>query len=384
MNRSGFALPLALVVLVAVSMMVATAMQVSLSDFYANRSMRMSDRALYAAEAGTDRTLATWTTVPFSTLAPGASLSSGWTLLPDGSTFQSVVTRLDPGATSTALYRVLVEGRPSRQSAARRSLIAIVQSTPGAKRCCDAAVSFYGRLRDASDGTSASGDVSVDGRDHLPSGWTGYCPALGAGDAGIRTRRTQDLTIANGVVVMGTPSTEVDATISTNLVRTFGATTYTELANRADIVISSQNPRLDDVRPRSSGSVCTRTDQENWGAPESPGSVCWSYLPIIHVTDDLVLEGAGTGQGILLADGDVDMRNTFRFYGLIVVQGQLIMRDDTVVRGAILIGNRDNTNTQSTIRDEAIVEYSSCALARVLPPSSSAQFLPGRHWFEVP
>ncbi len=384
MNRSGFALPLALVVLVAASMMVATAMQVSLSDFYANRSMRMSDRALYAAEAGTARTLATWTTVPFATLAPGASLSSGWTLLPDGSTFQSVVMRLDAGSTSTALYRVLVEGRPSRQSSARRSLIAIVQSAPGATRCCDAAVSFYGRLRDASDATSASGYVSVDGRDHLPTGWTSYCPAPGAGDAGIRTRRPQDLTIARDVLIVGTPDVEVDATISTNLVRTFGGTTYTELANRADVVISSRNPRLDDVRPRSSGSVCTRTHEENWGAPESPGSVCWSYLPIIHVTDDLILEDDGIGQGILLVDGDLDVRNDFRFYGLIVVQGQLILRDDSVVRGAILVGNRDNTNTQSTIRDEAIVEYSSCALARVLPPSSSAQFLPERHWFEVP
>jgi hypothetical protein len=259
-----------------------------------------------------------------------------------------------------------------------------VQSSPGGGLCCDAAVSYYGRLRDASEGTGASSGVSIDGRDHLPSGWGGYCPALGAATAGVRVRRSQDWATANDVLVAGTPAIEVDASISTNLVRTFAGTTYTELASRATKVFTASNTRLSDVRPRSPGAVCTTSNVQNWGAPESPGSVCWSYLPIIHVRGNLTLEESGTGQGILLVDGDLTVQEEFRFYGLVVVMGRLVFRDEAAIRGAILVGNRDSANLQSLVQDEAIIEYSSCAINRVLPPSGGAQFLPGRHWFEVP
>jgi hypothetical protein len=132
-NRRGFTLPLALVILVAVSMMVATSVHVSLSDFHSNRGGRLAARALFAAEAGSQHTIARWESGPYGSLVPGDSVSSGWTTLPDGSRYRSVVTRLDDGSDDSPLYRVTTEGRPSRTSTARRQVTTVLTggaSTP--------------------------------------------------------------------------------------------------------------------------------------------------------------------------------------------------------------------------------------------------------------
>jgi hypothetical protein len=204
--------------------------------------------------------------------------------------------------------------------------------------------------------------------------------------AGVRIRRLTDLDIDADATVLGTPAAVQDGTLGTGMVDSFAGTTYAALAASANIILTGNNERLSDVRPRSSGATCTTSNRENWGAPESPGSVCWSYLPIIHARRNLRLDGEGTGQGILLVDGNLVVQDEFHFYGLIVVQGRINVENDSQLRGAILAGNNDVLSQQTRLLDESIVRYSSCALSRVLPPSSAGtvELLPGRHWFEIP
>lgn len=402
-SRDGFALPLALVILVASSMMVAASLQVSLSDFHANRATRVSARALYAAEAGAQKTMALWETLPYEAMAPGDSVASGWVPLPDGSSFQSVVARVDDGSSSEQLFRMLTEGRPHRESTSRRLVLTMLRSGGGGGGAWfDAVLSAYGRLDVESEGAGRQGWVwggwgvgfiyvdersgGVDGRDHVPSGWDAYCPVAGPDVGGVKIRRLDDLDVDDDALVYGTPPTQQDDAMTTDLVRTLAGTTYDALAARADIRLTGNNERLDDVRPRASGGTCSR-HRENWGAPESPGSTCWGRLPIIHATRNLTLEEEGTGQGILLVDGNLDVLDEFHFYGLVVVKGTADFNDETALRGALLVANRDQLNQRSRVRDEAVVRYSSCALARVLPSSSGGtgvSLLPGRHWFELP
>jgi len=393
MSKGGFVMPLALVVLVAVSMMVATSLQVSISDFHANRSARLATTALYAAEAGAQRTLVDWSTLPFGTLSPGDSAISGWQQLPGGATYQSTVHRVDDGSLADGLFRVTIEGRPTRQSTARRLVIAMVEGGAGGVGCCRSALEVYGRLNVQSlgPGGSPSGrgrpavaSPAVDGRDNVPSGWGSYCPNPQSAVTGLRIFRSTDLTLHADAILSGSPDLVVDGTLGTGNVRNFAGTTYAALASSANIVFTANNTRLDDVRPRSSGSGCTRTNTENWGAPEAPGSVCWSYLPIIHARGNLTLEDEGTGQGILLVDGNLELRDDFHFYGLVVSLGDIDVRHEARIHGAVLVGNDDRLNVISRVRDDGIVLYSSCALARALPARQQARFLPGRHWFEIP
>lgn len=386
MNRRGFVLPLALVVMVAASFMVATALQVAVSDYHANRSMRVASRSLYAAEAGVQRTIAIWNKLPYATLTPGDSMASGWISLADGSDYQTVVLRVDDGTGVEPLYRVLSEGRPSRSSTARRLVVAMIRGGITGSACCDGALSIYGRLNVSSfgaGGRSSAPTEAVDGRDNTPSLWSAYCAAPTAATSGIRIRRSQDLTLGNNVRILGTPPTEIDGTLGTDAVRTFGGTTYAALAATADVVITQSNPRYTDIAPRASGGTCTTGNTRNWGAPESPGSACWSYLPVVHAENSLRLGGSGVAQGVLLVDGNLDLSDEFHFYGLIVVQGRLNVTDDAAISGGVLVGNIDQLNQTTRIQDQSVVEYSSCALARALPRSSEAGPLPGRHWFEI-
>ena len=408
MNRHGFTLPLALVILVAVSMMVATSVHVSLGDFHSNRGGRLAARALFAAEAGSQHTIARWASGPYGSLVPGDSTSSAWTTLPDGSRYRSVVARLDDGSGDSPLYRVTTEGRPSRTSTARRRVTTILTGGASSPLCCDAAITVAGRLRvDAEPGEYEDGEgpgggpppwagggggggerPNIDGRDHVPVAWAGYCPSLQDPVAGIRVARAQDVQIQRDALVVGNPETLVDSSVDQGVVQVIGGTTYAALAARADIVFEARDDEVEDVRPRSRSGACNTSDRRNWGAPRNPGSVCWDYLPVIHARGDLTIDDDGHGQGILLVDGDLEVEDEFHFYGLVIVRGTVRWRDDARLTGGVVVGNRGNPGIQSRIEDETAIDYSSCAVARATGrfggTAQGVRPLPGRHWFEVP
>lgn len=421
MNRHGFTLPLALVILVAVSMMVGTAVHVSLSDFHSNRGGRLAARALFAAEAGSQHTIARWESGPYGSLSPGDSASSGWTSLPDGSRYRSVVARLDDGSGDSPLYRVTTEGRPSRTSTARRRVTTVLTGGASSPLCCDAAITVAGRLRvDAEPGEDDEDEEdrpgggrppwagggpppwaggggpaggggerpNIDGRDHVPFAWAGYCPSLQDPVAAVQVSRTQDVQIQRDALLVGDPEILTNSSVDQSLVQTIGTTTYAALAAGADIVFEARDDEIEDVRPRSRGGRCDTDDPRNWGAPRNPGSVCWDYLPVIHARGDLTIDDDGHGQGILLVDGDLEVDDEFHFYGLVVVRGIVRWRDEARLTGGLLVGNRGNLGIRSQIEDETAIDYSSCAVARAAGrfggTADGVRPLPGRHWFEVP
>jgi hypothetical protein len=149
-------------------------------------------------------------------------------------------------------------------------------------------------------------------------------------------------------------------------------------------VVTQSNPKYTDIYPRASGGTCTTSNTRNWGAPELPGSACWSYLPIVWAQNSLRLGGTGTSaQGILLVDGQLELMDDFHFYGLVVVQGRLTISDRASITGAVLLGNNGNLSQQARVQNQSVIEYSSCAMTRAFPRSSAAAPLPGRHWFEI-
>ncbi|HUG00705.1 MAG TPA: hypothetical protein VML95_02455 [Longimicrobiales bacterium] len=87
--------------------------------------------------------------------------------------------------------------------------------------------------------------------------------------------------------------------------------------------------------PRSTADgTCDRSAAANWGSPAS-GHACSSYAPVIRAPSDLRVDG-GVGQGVLLADGDVEFTSTTEFRGVVIARGDVLVRHGALVRGAIV------------------------------------------------
>lgn len=69
------------------------------------------------------------------------------------------------------------------------------------------------------------------------------------------------------------------------------------------------------------GDACATEQPRNWGDAARAGP-CGSYFPIVHASGDLSLAG-GSGQGVLIVDGNLTIEGGFEFSGAIIVVGEL-------------------------------------------------------------
>ncbi|MDP3775143.1 MAG: hypothetical protein Q8Q85_12850 [Gemmatimonadales bacterium] len=108
---------------------------------------------------------------------------------------------------------------------------------------------------------------------------------------------------------------------------------------------------------------------------------CRNYFPIIYVNGDLKLTG-GYGQGILLVSGDLDVQGGFEFYGPVIIRGSLkTSGTGGHFNGGLMAANVD-LETSSVLGD-AVVTYSSCAIARALQFNAPGRLLAQRSWAEL-
>ena len=104
---------------------------------------------------------------------------------------------------------------------------------------------------------------------------------------------------------------------------------------------------------------CVVGEAWNWGDPDRRHRPCGAYLPMRYAHGDLLVEG-GTGQGLLLVDGDLTLTAGFRYYGLVMTTGALRVRGGAALTGyAVAVGGL-------TIEDGAWIERSACWAFRAL------------------
>ena len=234
--------------------------------------------------------------------------------------------------------------------------------------------------------TALSGTAEVHGEDEMPPGWGGFCPASLVDKPGILTDDSSQVSTQGAADITGNPMVEEDPTIDDLTFTQFGALTWDDLTDMADIRLSGG--ALTTLEPDSSaGGVC-RTGQAfptNWGNPENPGAACFGWYPIVHVTGDANIQSGGVGQGVLLVDGDLDLRGDFAFYGIIIVQGRMRTQGQgNRVYGGVLAGNAD-FDTQA-ITGGSVVTTSTCAVSRAVSESASltrARPLFARSWVDL-
>ena len=211
-----------------------------------------------------------------------------------------------------------------------------------------------------------SGNALVDGRDHVPDGWSSAnCDTVGdTTKAGVRAPDSAVVQTGSGAHLAGNPPFYKDTSVHQSTFTQFGDISYDDLAAAATLQVS---PGTYKTNPNVSGGVCDKTDLANWGDGMNPAAACGSYFPIVHVSGDVTLNG-DQGQGILLVDGDLSVQGSYQYYGIVIVKGSLKTAGGGATEahfwGAVMAQNVDLT--LNTLSGDATLNYSKCAIIQAL------------------
>jgi hypothetical protein len=122
---------------------------------------------------------------------------------------------------------------------------------------------------------------------------------------------------------------------------------------------------------------CDTSEMTNWGDP-GRSSPCAGWLPVVHAAGDLTVVG-GTGQGVLLVDGDLHLSGGFDFVGAVIVAGRIsIGPGGSRLTGGVRAGEIVDAGGLS-LPSSSIVR-SSCALRDALLAAGTLGPVAQRPW----
>lgn len=373
-GTEGFALPTALGALVLVAIMVVGGFASVRQEYRVGLGSERSNRAFYAAEEGVTRVLAQWSAQDYANLANFESLTRTGTA--DGASWSVEVTRLTPrsyflDATGTVTEGGLLAGATRRVGMTVK--VRTAELTP------PAALTTRGVV-------SVRGTAEVHGEDVNPQTWGAVCAAPNPANnkPGVITDATGNVTTQGASEVTGNPPFVKDPSINSQTFQQFGDMTYADLVALATKSYPGGN--INNTAPRlTGGGLCDTAHMQNWGDPLNPAGPCGGYFPIIHIAGNGRIQSGGVGQGIMLVDGNLDLRGSFVFHGIIVVQG----RFQTQGNGNRILGGVWSQNADletEVLTGGSVVQYSSCAATRAMLNNdalSRARPLMERAWVDL-
>ncbi len=379
-DKGGFALAMAVFALVVLAAIVAGGYFSASQEFQIGRGMKSITASFYAGESGINDVLEKWDPLVYNALAPGDSVTIGPIALEGGGNYSATVTRVGTAADSVKRYFYIeAVGRPPAPTRGERRQAVIVR-TRVPQLCCAAAITGVDSVYMGVGG----GSKKIDGNNTgvLPAGWAAACTDFPADSvAGVRT--PDPSLVDDPTKVAGTPNVFTDASIDRTNVLNLGDMTYAELIDYADHTFVGDTAFGNSV-PSIKDGECDRSDPNNWGAPTNASHLCFNYFPIIHVTGNLVLSGAGTAQGILLIgdndDADIRISGPFEFYGLIFTMDDLELTGTVDVYGGAFVAEHVVIGgTQPRLY------YDKCVIERAIRGSALARprLLPDRSWVEL-
>ncbi|MEK6610881.1 MAG: hypothetical protein AABZ35_08160 [Gemmatimonadota bacterium] len=370
-DERGFALVAAVFGLVIIAALVTGAFFAARQEMSVGRSSQGFQRAFGAAEAGLNNTIVQWNSGSWNALAVGDSAAVSGTLPSNTGSYAGAVRRLN-----NELFVIRSVGQDPT-GATQRTLAALARLQL-IQMDFNAALTTRGSVR-------IGGSSFIDGVDQNPTGWS--CPS-GTLDtlAGITTRDSTLISTSgcSGLTCLrGDPKIDQDPTINDSTFFKFGDLDWDELVAMA--TKSYPAGEVGPLQPTAVGdaTTCTTATLDNWGNPylTSPPLGCLNYFPIIYVNGNLKLTG-GYGQGILLVSGDLDVQGGFEFYGPVIIRGSLkTSGTGGHFNGGLMAANVD-LETSSVLGD-AVVTYSSCAIARALQFNAPGRLLAQRSWAEL-
>jgi hypothetical protein len=118
------------------------------------------------------------------------------------------------------------------------------------------------------------------------------------------------------------------AALTADTLPSLGVLGFPELLDAVDVLVGGTvSPS-----PVEALGTCVVTEPSNWGDPDRPWRPCAAHLALRKSLGSLRVIG-GTGQGVLVVDGDLVLDEGARFHGLVLARGAL-----RVEGGAELVG----------------------------------------------
>jgi hypothetical protein len=336
--------------------------------------------AFYAAEAGLNAAIVGWDLDRVAALEPGATTVVATGRLSSGDRYVARLTRLDDARDERVAFHLLGStGLAHGPRGGRRRVALFLHAHDPGDVCCAAALTTRGSV-------VVGGGAAISGHDSTPATWEsvpGLCedsaglasPGLIIDEAELIVRRENGL-IDGNPPVLEVPGDQLERVAETLWGRL--AAVGPDIEYPGGLTLGRLGPVT-----RSDGG-CDIAVSLNWGAPRSPDHPCFDYLPVIHAAGNLTITSPGSGQGILLVDGDLFIGGGFQFFGLVLVRGRLaIGLGGARVMGGTLVqserlGGLDLANATR-------FGFSSCAIDRALQspklhlPHPLAQFA----WLEI-
>jgi len=373
-DRGGFALPAAIGALVIIGILVTAGFYMARQELRIGVASNHANMAVNFAQAGANEVMANWNGYQLNNIAV-------WSDTTITDTLDTGIWSVSIAKTSDHMFYLSATGEVTQGgdmwSGSSRT-IGIVTKLLFADINPPAALMTMG-------GVKVAGGAEITGMDEDPAGWGGYCgpnndlPGLVIDEA--------DNIDDPGGGITGTPPYEEDPSLVLENFTTFGDMDWAELTSLAQLegkdVSGSAN--INNPGPVVTGGVCDTSVLRNWGDPSDPTAPCGGYFPLIyHSGPSLTVQSGGVGQGVLLVDGDLDLRGGFTFHGIIIIQGTFSTQGGETVYGAVMAGNAE-VDDQAMVGTSAI-QYSSCGVRRALLNNASlsrARPLDQRSWVDL-
>lgn len=378
-ERNGFALPAAVFSLVVVGVLVTGGFYIARQETRIGVASEQSSAAFYLAERGVNDVLESWNVADYGTLDVQETRTVSDTL-EDGH-YDVRVTKFSDVMYFLQSEGTVTRGGPMRNGASRQvGTVAKVRTVdlypPAALTTVDA--------------LTVGGSSYINGFDSIPPSWGGLCDPADLADApGVLIDDATAVDYRGGAYALqGQPNLAQDPTLTSEKLLTFGDLDWAELTALATVRLPSgtsvSNTDQDSINVGGSWA-CNTSNPWNWGDAYNPGSACGNHFPIIHIQGDGKIQSGDSGQGILLVDGDLQMRGGFTFYGPVIVRGQV----RTTGTGGHFYGGLIAANVNldvTTVLGNALVQYSSCAVSRAILNNSALAYaapLPQRSWVDL-
>ena len=369
-NRHGFALPVALLAMMVIGAIVTGGFYASSREAGTRTNADLESQAFYVAEYGLDEVLGTVRNDALNAIddvvehGPVEVRSAGQTLGYYEVTVRSIGARL---------FLVTSEGhaRAGSEAAARR--VGTVVRTVHAQMPVAAALVVRNALQ-------MGGGSQIRGDD---AGGPGC--AAGSPVAGVVAYDSTGIDVPTKGRISGEPPVAQDARLDRTVLSRFGGLQLGDLIASATRTYEggASESRMGPVVKRDSlgASICDTHVRSNWGDPTGIGP-CGDEFPIIHAKGDLDLE-RGTGQGILIVDGNLKASGSFAFYGVVIVLGELeTSGTGNHLEGSVMVQGGGRLDAASTAPGSSLVEYSRCRVDRAFDGVLRARPLAKRSWID--
>ena len=387
-NERGIALVIAVVALVVIGAIVAGTFFVSNVEQRSAQNVVVAARAQQAAEAGLEDAVGN---IKGGDYPFGVADSTAYATNVGLTTSTSYTVWVFPVNSSTWLLKSIGTSSTSTSTLGELVKAAIANAPATSPLIVASPVTFNGN------------SFLIDGNNANPPVATG-CPSTPT-PSQVYALRSQTTTGMNngdrdnllGITGTGTPTPPSgqgsaianDPTVAAMMATIFGTGgTYDQFRSAATLVFAPATYTQRQPSTTVVGGVtkCNYADNANWGEPKTTTPACNSYFPIVLGTSSFGNPFKITGdrgQGVLLADGDLELTGGFEWYGLILVKGSFkITGTGAKVFGAVIAQN-GATVDDNTISGNTHITYSTCAISRALNGTAPVRPAGTRAWTQL-